>query len=98
MTHTYNEHAWVHASQRGKNCNDELSKEDKSGQPFHTSIRLEYRQTDDCAGKNRMPGSKGNKRGCHDGKERENGGAVCKEMVGWLIRGMRDERGSRSSR
>lgn len=59
MTHTYNEHAWVHASQRGKNCNDELSKEDKSGQPFHTSIRLEYRQTDDCAGKTECQGAKG---------------------------------------
>ncbi len=37
-------------------------------------------------------------------EKRENGGAACKsahsglEMVGWLIRGMRDERGLRFSR
>lgn len=91
--------------------NDELSKADRGGQPFHTFIRLEYRQTDDWAGKTECQGAKGSERGCHDGKERGrererermekqhvNSTHPGLEMVGWLIRGMRDERGSRSSR
>lgn len=85
--------------------NDELSKADRGGQPFHTFIRLEYRQTDDWAGKTECQGAKESERGCHDGKERErmekqhvNSTHPGLEMVGWLIRGMRDERGSRSSR
>ncbi len=96
MVCTSNEPAWVdyvNESQWG-DCNHELSKEDKGGQPFHTSVRQI-----DWAGITERQRAKGRK---GDVMMEERGNGMEEEHVNsahsGLIRGMRDERGSRSSR